>query len=87
MTVYGGSDGAFYTDWEVGWNLESGDWQVCMWDEDAGWELFETQSEELVWLLPMDESELPEWAEVERLDRGSRVVDRREQPGGLDPLE
>jgi hypothetical protein len=76
--IYAGSDDRFYTDWEVSHRMESGAWEPCMWDPDAGWELVEG-ADGLVWLVPVDPSELPAWADVqERAEgRGREVVDTR----------
>ena len=88
MNLYAGSDGRFYTDWEVTWRFESDEWQPCMWSSEEGWELVEDGTE-LVWLYPVGREELPEWAELRPEGRGIVVVDNREEgdrdPGELEP--
>lgn len=63
MRVYEGSNGHRYTDEEVWRRFETEVWRACMWDTEAGWELVETQDEDLLLLTPTDEAEVPESAE------------------------
>ena len=78
MNLYAGSDGRFYTDWQVSWRFESGEWEPCMWDTEEGWELVDS-TDGLVWLYPADSDDLPGWAELEPAAHGVAVVDRREE--------
>ena len=75
---YAGSDGSYYTEWEVALRMESGDWEPCMWDTETGWELVEGD-DRLVWLVPIEASELPAWVEVRETPEGpgDEVVDTR----------
>jgi hypothetical protein len=78
--VFAGSDGVYYTDWQVARRLEAGRWDPCMWDTENGWELV-SDSEELVWLVPVPRAELPEWAEVRPLEEAepaTEIVDHRD---------
>ena len=77
MNLYAGSDGRYYTDWQVSWRFENDEWRACMWDSDEGWELVE-DGEELVWLDPVDRGDLPDWAELRPEGYGVVVVDCRE---------
>ena len=77
MNLYAGSDGRYYTDWQVSWQFESDEWKPCMWSSEEGWELVE-DGDELVWLYPVESEELPDWAELRPEGRGVAVVDRRE---------
>ena len=78
MNLYAGSDGRYYTDWEVAWHFEADEWRACMWDSDEGWELVE-DDDELVWLYPVGRDDLPDWAELHSEGRGVAVVDLREE--------
>lgn len=81
MKLYAGSDGRYYTDWEVSWHFENDEWRPCMWNSDEGWELVEDDSE-LVWLCPADVEgveDLPDWAELRQEEHGVVVVDLREE--------
>lgn len=78
MRLYAGSDEEFYTEYEVGYQIETGTWQPCMWDPDEGWELVETPDDQLLWLLPIDESDLPSNLEVQSSDVGKSIVDTRD---------
>jgi len=86
MNLYAGSDGRYYTDWQVSWRFENGEWRACMWDSDEGWELVE-EDNELVWLYPVEANDLPAWAELAPEGRGVTVVDRRgdRDPDRLEP--
>ena len=77
MNLYAGSDGRYYTDWQVSWRFENDEWHACMWDTEEGWELVE-EDEELVWLAPVEREDLPDWAELRPKRHGTVVVDRRE---------
>jgi hypothetical protein len=76
--VYAGSNGRYYTDWEVATRMESGDWTPCMWDPEAGWGLVEGD-EGAMWLVPVERSALPPWAELRETPGGTgrEVVDTR----------
>jgi hypothetical protein len=79
--LYAGSDGRYYTEWQVSWRFENDEWRPCMWDSDDGWELVE-EDDELVWLYPADlegVKDLPEWAELRQRGHGVAVVDLREE--------
>lgn len=79
VSLYAGSDGQYYTDWQVSWQFESDQWKPCMWDTNEGWEVVDN-GEDLVWLVPVSPAELPEWAEIRPTQPGpgAEVVDRRE---------
>lgn len=79
LELFAGSDGRFYTGWQVGWRLESGRWRPCMWDTEAGWELVESD-DGLVWLWPVSREDLPSWTGLRAVQpgHGVEVVDRRE---------
>lgn len=77
MNLYAGSDGRYYTDWQVAWHFENDEWHACMWDTNEGWELVEHE-DELVWLVPVGRDDLPGWAELRPEGHGTVVVDRRE---------
>jgi hypothetical protein len=77
MNLYAGSDGRYYTDWQVSWRFENDEWRPCMWDTEEGWELVE-EDNELVRIDPVEETELPDWAELAPEGHGVVVVDRRD---------
>lgn len=77
MNLYAGSDGRYYTDWQVSWRFENDEWKPCMWDTEDGWELVEEDSE-LVRIDPVEVTELPDWAELAPEGHGVVVVDHRE---------
>lgn len=78
MRLYAGSDGEFYTEYELGYRFETHAWQPCMWNADEGWELVETPDNEFLWLTPIDESDLPANIEVRSSDVGKTIVDTRD---------
>lgn len=77
MNLYAGSDGRYYTDWQVSWRFENDEWRACMWDTEEGWELVE-DDDELLWLDPVEWEELPDWAELREEGHGVVVADRRQ---------
>lgn len=62
MTDYWGSDGRGYADHEVWEQLERGDWTVCCWDDQTGVEVVETDDEELLFLVPVDRTDVEPYA-------------------------
>jgi len=76
--AYAGSDGCYYTDWQVATQMESGEWVPCMWEEEEGWELV-VADDELVWLIPVERSALPNWVDVRETSEGygTKIVDTR----------
>ncbi len=78
MTIYDASNGRYYTDWEVGVHFEDGRWRACMWSEADGWELVETEDEELLYLEPVPPAQLPSDVDVVTNDDGfAEIADRR----------
>lgn len=74
--VYSGSDGGYYTAWQVERNLHTGEWKPCIRDVIAGRHLVGVD-DELLLLEPTAPDELPDWIRI-RLDRsGPRAVDVR----------
>lgn len=78
MRLYAGSDGAFYTEHEVGYRFETSTWQPCMWDSDEGWEVVETPGGQLLWLIPIQKSDLPAGVEIQSSDVEPRIEDTRD---------
>lgn len=78
MTIYEGSDGQYYTDWQVWRNFESNRWKAFCWKEDSRWEMVETSQGDLLVLNPISKSELPDDVVVEYSEMGAEVVTRTE---------
>jgi hypothetical protein len=49
-----------------------------MWEEEEGWELV-VADDELVWLIPVERSALPNWVDVRETSEGygTKIVDTR----------
>ena len=62
MSDYWGTDGRRYADRDVWERLEQGEWTVCCWDEETGVEVVETPNEDLLFLVPIDRSEVEMFA-------------------------
>lgn len=73
--LYEGSNGRYYTGWQVGRRLRTDRWKLCIRQRNPDRQLVETDDGGLVLLTPTDD--LPTWAEVRIDDRGPRVVDTR----------
>lgn len=76
-TLYEGSNGRYYTEWQVHERLRAGEWKPCIEQRSPDRRLIGTDDEELLLLLPVDPVELPTWAEIRIDGRGARVVDTR----------
>ena len=76
-TVLEGSDGSYYTGWEVARRLRAGDWNPCLRQADPDRRLVETGSGELLLLTPIDPGALPDRAEVRLEGEAARVVRTR----------
>ncbi|WP_306059239.1 hypothetical protein [Natronococcus wangiae] len=75
--VLEGSNGRYYTDWEVERRLRAGAWRRCLRQTDPGRLLVEVEAGVLLLLAPVDPDELPAWTEL-RIDGDSaRIVDTR----------
>ena len=74
--VYRGSNGRYYTGWQVERRLHTGVWRPCIREATTGRHLVDVD-DELVLLEPTDLDDLPDWIRI-RLDRsGPRAVDVR----------
>lgn len=73
--LYEGSDGRYYTDWQLTRRLRTDRWSLCIRQRDLDRHLVETSDGQLLLLTPTDD--LPEWAELRIDERGARVVDTR----------
>ena len=76
-TIYAGSDGRFYTAWQVDRRLQRGEWKLCLHDRHADKWLVDTPEEVLLALVPIDPSDLPEWVRIRSDRAGRRIVDTR----------
>lgn len=75
-TVYEGSDGRYFTDWEVARAIEAGEWHPCLRDEESGRRLVGT-GDALLMIQPIAVEALPEWVELRADGDGVRAVDTR----------
>jgi len=76
-SVYAGSDGRFYTDWQVDRKLRQGAWRPCVHDRGTDRRMVGTDDGELVLLVSVEAAELPEWVRIRADPGGLRVVDTR----------
>ncbi|MHC3437153.1 hypothetical protein ACYJ1Y_03400 [Natrialbaceae archaeon A-gly3] len=75
--VYAGSDGCFYTDWQVDRKLRLGEWKACLYDREDDKRLVGTGDGDLLLLCQADVADLPEWVQICSGRAGPRVVDTR----------
>lgn len=75
--VYEGSDGRFYTDWQVDRKLTDGDWRPCLQYPDEGRRLVASDDGDLLMLVRVDPATLPAWAELRADGEALQVVDTR----------
>lgn len=76
-SLFKGSNGSYYTDWQVHRRLQTGAWTHCIRQLDPDRRLVETDDDALLLLVPIDAEELPSWAAVHVAACGVRVVDTR----------
>lgn len=82
--VFEGSDGAYYTHWEVDRRLRVGTWKPCIRQRNPDRRLVETKNRDLLLLVPVALEDLPSWTEI-RIDKNRRrAVDTR-RPGPPSP--
>ncbi len=75
--LFAGSNGRYYTEWQVRRRLSTGEWNRCMRQRSPERRLVGTGDGALLMLVPIDPDELPGWAEIRVAGRGVRVVDTR----------
>lgn len=76
-TVFEGSNGEYYTDWEVDRRLRTGVWRPCLRQIDPDRRLVEVEAGVLLLLAPIDPEELPASMELRVDGDSARVVDTR----------
>ncbi|OLZ40379.1 hypothetical protein A6E15_05000 [Natrinema saccharevitans] len=81
-TVFAGSNGRYYTNWQVRTRLRSGEWALCLRQRGPDRRLVETAEDALLLLRPVEPTALPAGLEVRVSGRRARVVDTRRPPGG-----
>lgn len=79
-TVFEGSNGRYYTDWQVRRRLRDGEWTVCLHQRAPHRRLVETADDALLLLTPTEPDELPDGLEIRVTERRARVVDTRRVP-------
>ena len=79
-TLFEGSDGRYYTDWQVDRRLRTGEWTFCMRQRTPRRRLVETADGALVLLAPTEPDELPAGLEIRVSEQCARVVDTRRRP-------
>ena len=69
-TVYRGSNRQYYGDVDVWERLEAETWIPCFWDVTSGEEWVKTREEQLLTLVPLSQSEVPEEVDIECVAAG-----------------
>ncbi|MFP8952629.1 hypothetical protein ACLI4Z_06585 [Natrialbaceae archaeon A-arb3/5] len=76
-TIFEGSNGRYYTGWQVDRKLRRGIWRPCIRQREPDRRLIETADRRLLFLVPVTPDELPDWTEVRTDGRRVRIVDSR----------
>ncbi|WP_090614751.1 hypothetical protein [Natrinema salaciae] len=79
-TVFEGTNGRYYSEWQVRRRLRTGRWNRCMRQRTPDRWLVETADEALLLLAPIEPDELPAGIEIRVADGRVRIVDTR-RPG------
>lgn len=77
VALFAGSNGRYYTGWQVRRRLRAGEWKRCLRQRGPDRRLVETDERALLLLVPIGPAELPSWAEIRVASRAVRVVDTR----------
>lgn len=75
--LYAGSNGHYYTDWEVTKNIRRGTWRRCIRQREPDRRLVETTGGGLLMLTAIDPDALPTWVEIRVTGEAARIVDTR----------
>lgn len=75
--LYAGSDGQYYTDWEVGQKVRAGRWGPCLWHGPTDRQFVTTETNELLILITVKKDELPFSKEICYDCVGTHIVDAR----------
>ncbi|NGM71518.1 hypothetical protein G6M89_21465 [Natronolimnobius sp. AArcel1] len=75
--LYEGSNGQYYTEWEVSRQFRRGAWQRCLRQEEPDRQLVETGGKRLLMLTAVDLCDAPSWVEIRVRGESARVVDTR----------
>lgn len=75
-----GSDGRYYTAWQVRRRLRIGEWRRCIRQYDPDRRLVETDEGTLLMLTPIDPADVPRWLEVRIVGEAALAVDTRRGP-------
>lgn len=76
-TLFEGSNGRYYTDWQVRERYRTGEWRLCIRQRSPNRRLVETGDGALLLLAPTDPDALPDGVEIRVTDGCARVVDTR----------
>ncbi len=75
--LFEGSNGRYYTDWQVRERHRTGEWRLCIRQRTPDRRLVETGDGSLLLLAPTDADALPVGVEIRVADGCARVVDTR----------
>lgn len=75
--LYEGSNGQYYTEWELSRKFRCGAWKLCLRQRDPDRQLVETGGKRLLMLTAVDLCEAPSWVEIRVRGERARVVDTR----------
>ena len=77
--VYRGSDGRYYTAWQLEQNIETARWKPCLHETETGRRLVSVGRNVLLFLTPVDVVDLPPWVVIDVYRGERRVIDRRRE--------
>jgi hypothetical protein len=79
-TLFEGSNGRYYTEWQVRNRLRTGEWTPCLRQRVPERRLVETDGGALLLLTSTEPAAVPAGVEVRVADGRARVVDTRRGP-------
>lgn len=75
--IYEGSNGRYYTDWQVDRKLTNGAWTPCLHETETGRRLVGIDDGELLLLVPTEANALPTCVELRSDGATAWIVDSR----------
>ncbi|EMA35119.1 hypothetical protein [Halobiforma nitratireducens] len=76
-----GSNGRYYTAWQVRRRLRIGDWRRCLRQRQPERHLVETDDGGLLMLTPVEPADAPRWLEVRIVGDAEVAIDTRRRSG------
>ncbi|WP_222918344.1 hypothetical protein [Natrinema sp. SYSU A 869] len=82
-SLFEGSDGRYFTGWQLERRLRTGVWSLCIRQRAPNRVLIETEAGALLLLTPIEPSGLPAGIEIRVFENSARIADTRVRPSSM----